>query len=269
MNEHLKTETYTGMVGSFADTVNLSAMIDTVVLVILTFRLFKYLNVTLGMSPFVRTIDRATPDLLAFFVVYWLTFVGFAIALYVAYSDRFNTFNSIGRSILYLTQCQFGFEEYETLAVSSSYFTPAFFILYIFIFSFVAYNLFLAAILNSFRFEIEASGSGSSIYKVIASAFGRFRKFLLAPREWCKKCSACCSRSKKEDFMPNLQVLSRLADWKAKKDNVHVMFLNFKMIKAALQGDLRDFIDVPNAQVKFSLDYGAAQENEILKLFIT
>ena len=45
------------------------------------------------------------------------------------------------------------------------------------------------------------------------------------------------------------EVYSRLKEWKRKPRNASTDFMNFAMIKKALQGELRNFVEVRNSQV--------------------
>ena len=49
--------------------------------------------------------------------------------------------------------------------------------------------------------------------------------------------------------MPASEVLTRLKAWKAKKRNKSKDFVNFALIKEAMEGELRNFEEVSNEQV--------------------
>jgi hypothetical protein len=114
------------------------------------------------MSFLLRIMSRASTDIFFFALMFFIFFLGFAQAGYLAFSVDVADFRTFSISLLTLVRAFVGDLDYEALSSSNRVYGPFFYILYYIVVLLVLINVFLA-ILNdaytSVRQEDEASGA--------------------------------------------------------------------------------------------------------------
>jgi hypothetical protein len=114
---------------------------------IMWLKFFKYCQVSRRMSFLLRIMARASTDIFFFMLMFFIFFLGFAQAGYLAFSVNVDEFRTFNYSLLTLFKSIVGDLDYSKLADANSVYGPFFYIIYYVTVLLVLLNVFLA-ILN-------------------------------------------------------------------------------------------------------------------------
>ena len=232
------------------------------VLILFCFRMFKWLKIFEVFGLLWGTLRRAVKEILFFLVMFSILFAGYAICGYLVFGPYVYDYRSVMDTISTLLRVILGEIDYHELAEANRVFAPFFFASFMILFFFILVNIFLAIILDAWRVESEMRSNRKELKtSLTAAAVQRIKDFssgvwgmITKPR---KRCGPVCKsisnfiffRRQQSGWLSKNEVYSRLRDWKKRSRNQNVDFVNFKMIKQALQGELRNFQEVRNTQV--------------------
>jgi hypothetical protein len=136
---------------------------------IMFFKLFKYLSIFPRLALLSDTISNAVVDLLSFFFMFFIVFLGFSIAFYISMGRDAFGFSTIPRSMLTLFQAALGGFDFEEIQSANRVLGPILFVLYMLLVFYILANMFIAIISGSYeqvREEVEAKSADSPGAKI-------------------------------------------------------------------------------------------------------
>ena len=241
---------------SWAQTVN---YIKALLIIALLLRVFKYLNFIAGLRAVFLTILRAGNDLIFFFILFGIVIVAFAFAGHIVFgplTEEYHTILSSFETILRMAVLDFN---YEGIAVAGAL-GPAYFCVSMLFFYFLMVNIFTAIILTAWRIEKqrvdeEAKGRDPLAFMKWFFSFFLFFGWLRLFVGYVANPSATVKRFKnwlddRRTKMDTREVLIRLEQWRARKHNRNVNWLDFERIQQALAGSERNRRIVTDYQVQ-------------------
>ena len=140
---------YTSFVSfqEFVQAANMGNWLYSFVLLICTFRFFKYLQVSPHLSVMIASLQEAASTLGYFLIIMCVLMFGFAIAFCATFNTYSYEFRSIVQSFFTLMSALVGkTPEYEPLYKGNRVMAPILFSLYMFIVGVVAFSMFLTII---------------------------------------------------------------------------------------------------------------------------
>ncbi len=120
-------------------------------MVILTLKLFKYFQVSPKLNVLLITLRKAGSSLAYFFVIMFITILGFSLAFYCAFNSLVAEYSTIGTSFMTLLFTLLGDGiGYRDLSQSNRIVAPLFTWVYIFVVSILFFSLFITMIDESY-----------------------------------------------------------------------------------------------------------------------
>lgn len=102
------------------------------------------------------TLDRGAKSIFAFFVIFIVLMCSFTQMIHVVYGTELQAFNSFSKCISSLFMILLGaLDNYPGMSQASPYFTPIFFIVFMFLMFFVVMNIFVAILNEAFGVVVE------------------------------------------------------------------------------------------------------------------
>lgn len=109
-------------------------------------KIFKYLQLNSKFNQLWNTIKFALWDMLSMFTIFFLVISGFATMGHLIYGSNSVSYHNFSSSVSSLLRILIGEFDYKELLDINPYFTPFFFISYVFIILVVSMNMFIAVI---------------------------------------------------------------------------------------------------------------------------
>jgi hypothetical protein len=228
-------------------------------IIALLFRVFKYLNFIKGLRAVFLTILRAGNDLIFFFLLFGIVILTFVFAGHIVFGPLTEEYHSISASLETILRMVLLDFNYESMAVAgtlgSLYFCVAMFFFY-----FLMVNIFTAIIITSWQIEkqrVDEEAKGEDPLGFIKWAIGFFIffgwlktliRFLMNPSETMKSFKNWLDDRRTK--MATREVLLRLEQWRARKQNRNVAWLDFERIQQVLAGSERNRRIVTDYQVQ-------------------
>jgi hypothetical protein len=120
-------------------------------MIILTLKLFKYFQVSPKLNVLLLTLRKAGSTLAYFFIIMFVTILGFSLAFYCAFNSLVEEYSTIGTSFMTLFFTLLGDGVgYRDLAQSNRILAPVFTWVYIFVVSILFFSLFITMIDESY-----------------------------------------------------------------------------------------------------------------------
>eukprot|EP00762_Andalucia_godoyi_P008337 ANDGO_07357.mRNA.1 Polycystin-2 len=118
---------------------------------IMFFKLFKYLSIFPRMAVLSETISNAAIDLLSFFFMFFIIFLGFSIAFFISMGRDLFNYSTVPRSMQTLFQAAVGAFDYDEIAQANRILGPILFVMYMLLVFYILANMFIAIISNSYE----------------------------------------------------------------------------------------------------------------------
>jgi len=144
--EELKATTFPNL-QKVAFLMNQESNLNAFNAMIMWLKFFKYCQVSRRMSFLMRIMARASTDIFFFMLMFFIFFLGFAQAGYLAFSVNVDDFRTFNMALLTLFKSIVGDLDYDKLADANSSYGPFYYIIYYVTVLLVLLNVFLA-ILN-------------------------------------------------------------------------------------------------------------------------
>lgn len=129
-----------------------------------TLTIFKFLSVNLRMSMLWRTLMKASGDLLAFIIFFFIMFIGFVFTGNLLFGTALSNFRTVGRSFLTCFQMLLGEFTYEEMEERGNrVLAPIYFGLFMVLVFFVLVNMFVAIVTDSYAIVHEQVAQTDSI----------------------------------------------------------------------------------------------------------
>ena len=109
-------------------------------------KIFKYLQLNSKFNQLWNTIKFALWDMISMFTIFFLVISGFATMGHLIYGSNSVSYHNFSSSVSSLLRILIGEFDYKELLDINPYFTPVFFISYVFIILVVSMNMFIAVI---------------------------------------------------------------------------------------------------------------------------
>jgi hypothetical protein len=129
-----------------------------------TLTVFKFLSVNLRMSMLWRTLMKASGDLLAFIIFFFIMFIGFVFTGNLLFGTALSNFRTVGRAFLTCFQMLLGEFTYEEMEERGNrVLAPIYFGLFMVLVFFVLVNMFVAIVTDSYALVHEQVAQTDSI----------------------------------------------------------------------------------------------------------
>ena len=214
-------------------------------IVALLLRVFKYLNFITGLRAVFLTILRAGNDLIFFFFLFGVVILTFVFAGHIMFGPLTEEYHRI-ETILRMVLLDFN---YESMAVAGPL-GSLYFVVSMFFFYFLMVNIFTAIILTAWQIErqrVDEEAKGEDPLGFIKWAFRFFLffgwlkllvRYMTNPSQTMKSIKNWLDDRRTK--MATREVLLRLEQWRARKHNRNIMWLDFERIQQALAGSERN-----------------------------
>jgi hypothetical protein len=228
-------------------------------IVFLMLRVFKYLNFIKGLRAVFLTILRAGNDLIFFFLLFGIVVMTFVFAGHIVFGPLTEEYHSISASLETILRMVVLDFNYESMAVAGTL-GSLYFCVSMFFFYFLMVNIFTAIILTSWQIEkqrVDEEAKGEDPLGFIKWAFGFFIffgwlktliRYMMNPSQTMKSFKNWLDDRRTK--MATREVLLRLEQWRARKHNRNVTWLDFEGIQQALVGSERNRRIVTDYQVQ-------------------
>lgn len=144
------------------------------------FKIFQYFSISKQMSLLMRILKRAAIDIAFFMFMFFIIFLGFAQAGYLAFGTDVPSFRTFSHSLLNLFRSITSDLDYSALSEANRLFGPLYYICYYVIVLLVLINVFLAIINDAYAVvnekEKDLEPSQSSVTKGIEKLVRIFKK---------------------------------------------------------------------------------------------
>lgn len=174
--EELKATTFPNL-QKIAFLMNQESNLNAFNAMIMWLKFFKYCQVSRRMSFLLRIMARASTDIFFFMLMFFIFFLGFAQAGYLAFSVNVDDFRTFSYSLLTLFKSIVGDLDYDKLADANSVYGPFFYIVYYVTVLLILLNVFLAILNDAYTAvreedqnsvgDSKSSGGLSSVFNAI------------------------------------------------------------------------------------------------------
>jgi len=216
-------------------------------MILICIRVFKYLKLSSGLAKVWKTMARAVRDILFFLGLFSIIFIGFALCAFLVYGPHLDTYVTFGSATSTLLRMVIGEIDYAPLRQINPTFSWIFFLCYVSLFVFILTNIFLAIILDAWNIEAEEERQHAEPIDLVEEVkdqlgvwWEKFKKGYRKRRYWRAEWRALRNAIKPSrrnvGFMSDEMVLSRLQEWKKKRQNKGLKFMTITALQHALEG---------------------------------
>jgi hypothetical protein len=196
-----------------------------------------------------KTMYRAVLDILYYFLIFVIMFVGFLLCGFLAFGPHLREYRSVTNSASTLLRMVIGEIDYASIRRVNPSFAWVFFAAYVLIFFFLLVNIFLAIILDAWHFEADRERAQRAegldlrdeLKSGIESRWDAFKKGWRSPRYWRDATRAALrtvrgNAASRRGFLSDAEVLARLQEWRRKRQNRATTHLTISALQNALEG---------------------------------
>jgi hypothetical protein len=153
--------------------------LSSVCLLLMFFRLLKYMQMSKSLSFLQNTIGAAVVDLYYYIIMLVSLLFGFVFLAYIAFGPHSANFSTISKSLITCFEMLIGEFDYAEMHNANPELAPFFFVLYLVLFVFIILNIFIAILKRSYSIVKQSNEERTSPVKfftvLIELCFRRMR----------------------------------------------------------------------------------------------
>jgi hypothetical protein len=154
--------------------------LSSVCLLLMFFRLLKYMQMSKSLSFLQNTIGAAVVDLYYYIIMLVSLLFGFVFLAYIAFGPHSDRFSTISKSLITCFEMLIGEFDYANMKDANPDIAPFFFVFYLLLFVFIMLNIFIAILERSYSIvkqnnEEERSSPVKFLTVLIEFCFRRLR----------------------------------------------------------------------------------------------